>query len=97
MLDDSPTSSQGSDVEVDQSGPRNVVDSDDEDVRLIRRHDNQSGHTSGDESEDLDQYSSIVADSDFRYSLKQILCILILHLIKININMTISFLYKIIN
>ncbi|KAK0181409.1 hypothetical protein PV327_003698 [Microctonus hyperodae] len=65
MVDDSPTSSQGSDVEVDQSGPRNIVDSDDEDVRLMRRHDNQSGHTSGDESEDLDQYSSIVADSDF--------------------------------
>ncbi|XP_034938773.1 JNK-interacting protein 1 isoform X2 [Chelonus insularis] len=65
IVDDSPTSSQASDGDVVQTCPGVVVDSDDEDTGVIHRHDNQSGHTSGDDSEDLDQHSSIVADSDF--------------------------------
>ncbi|XP_015173933.1 PREDICTED: JNK-interacting protein 1 isoform X2 [Polistes dominula] len=69
ILDDSPTSSQGSDGEEvdDARRPCEGVagDSEDEDVVVIHRHDNQSGHTSADESEDLDNHCSIVADSDF--------------------------------
>ncbi|KAI4473383.1 hypothetical protein M0802_016148 [Mischocyttarus mexicanus] len=68
ILDDSPTSSQGSeDVEVVRRPCEGVAagDSEDEDVVVIHRHDNQSGHTSADESEDLDNHCSIVADSDF--------------------------------
>ncbi|XP_035740994.1 JNK-interacting protein 1-like isoform X1 [Vespa mandarinia] len=65
-LDDSPTSSQGSDGEVGRSCDGVAGDSEDEDVVVIHRHDNQSGHTSADDSEDLDNHCSIVADSDFR-------------------------------
>ncbi|XP_017879547.1 JNK-interacting protein 1 isoform X4 [Ceratina calcarata] len=64
-IDDSPTSSQASDVEVERSCDGVAVDSEDEEVVVIHRHDNQSGHTSGDESDDLDHNCSIVADSDF--------------------------------
>nr|XP_050861771.1 JNK-interacting protein 1 isoform X4 [Vespula vulgaris] len=65
ILDDSPTSSQGSDGEVGRSCDGVAGDSEDEDVVAIHRHDNQSGHTSADDSEDLDNHCSIVADSDF--------------------------------
>ncbi|KAK2581309.1 hypothetical protein KPH14_008086 [Odynerus spinipes] len=65
ILDDSPTSSQGSDGEVGRSCDGVAGDSEDEDVVVIHRHDNQSGHTSADDSEDLDHHCSIVADSDF--------------------------------
>ncbi|XP_033331821.1 JNK-interacting protein Aplip1 isoform X3 [Megalopta genalis] len=66
MIDDSPTSSQYSDTEVGRACDEVGPDSEDEDVVVIHRHDTQSGHTSGDDSEDLDQNCSIVADSDFR-------------------------------
>ncbi|CAD1468617.1 unnamed protein product, partial [Heterotrigona itama] len=65
MIDDSPTSSQDSDAEVERSCDGVAGDSEDEEVVVIHRHDNQSGHTSGDDSEDLDHNCSIVADSDF--------------------------------
>ncbi|XP_044014243.1 JNK-interacting protein 1 isoform X2 [Aphidius gifuensis] len=81
MVDDSPTSSQGSDDDDDDeivirsySGLQaDSDDDDDDDIALIHHqnknnnnnNNNQSGHTSGDESEDIDQHSSIVADSDF--------------------------------
>ncbi|XP_076170079.1 JNK-interacting protein Aplip1 isoform X5 [Ptiloglossa arizonensis] len=64
-IDDSPTSSQGSDADVGRPCNEVAGDSEDEDVVVIHRHDNQSGHTSGDDSEDLDHNCSIVADSDF--------------------------------
>ncbi|XP_017762712.1 PREDICTED: JNK-interacting protein 1 isoform X2 [Eufriesea mexicana] len=66
MIDDSPTSSQDSDAEVERSCDGVVGDSEDEEVVAIHRHGNQSGHTSGDDSEDLDHNCSIVVDSDFR-------------------------------
>ncbi|XP_063986208.1 JNK-interacting protein 1 isoform X1 [Diachasmimorpha longicaudata] len=65
MLDDSSTSSQASDGDVGRSCVGIPGDSDEEDGGMIRRHDNQSGHTSGDDSEDLNHHSSLVADSDF--------------------------------
>ncbi|XP_043285669.1 JNK-interacting protein 1 isoform X2 [Venturia canescens] len=64
-VDDSPTSSQASDPEIGRSCTGINADSEDEDAVVAHRHDNQSGHTSADDSEDLDQHSSIVADSDF--------------------------------
>ena len=67
MVDDSPTSSQGSDVDVARSCEGVAVDSEDEEVVVIHRHSTQSGHSSADDSEDLDHHCSIVADSDFRY------------------------------
>ncbi|XP_076670755.1 JNK-interacting protein Aplip1 isoform X3 [Andrena cerasifolii] len=66
MIDDSPTSSQGSDTEVGRPCNGVAGDSEDDEVVVIHRHGNQSGHTSGDDSEDLDHNCSIVADSDFR-------------------------------
>ena len=66
MIDDSPTSSQGSDTEVGRPCNGIAGDSEDDEVVVIHRHGNQSGHTSGDDSEDLDHNCSIVADSDFR-------------------------------
>ncbi|XP_031826117.1 JNK-interacting protein Aplip1 isoform X3 [Nomia melanderi] len=66
MIDDSPTSSQYSDTEVGRACDGVAADSEDDDVVVIHRHDTQSGHTSGDDSEDLDHNCSIVADSDFR-------------------------------
>ncbi|XP_076248212.1 JNK-interacting protein Aplip1 isoform X4 [Calliopsis andreniformis] len=69
MIDDSPTSSQGSDTEVDRAcdGVSHEVAtySEYEDVVVIHPRHSQSGHTSGDDSEDLDHNCSIVADSDF--------------------------------
>ncbi|XP_011499130.1 PREDICTED: JNK-interacting protein 1 isoform X2 [Ceratosolen solmsi marchali] len=58
ILDDSPTSSQGSDGEVG----RVILDSEDEEVVVLH-----SGHSSADDSEECEQMccSSIVADSDF--------------------------------
>jgi len=66
MIDDSPTSSQGSDGEVGRSCDAATGDSEDEEVVVIHRHDNQSGHTTPDDSEELDHHCSIIADSDFR-------------------------------
>lgn len=67
IVDDSPTSSQGSDDRIlRNSCSGRPTDSDDEDIGVLRRNGNRSGHTSGDDSEDLDQHPSIVADSDFR-------------------------------
>ncbi|KYN42538.1 JNK-interacting protein 1 [Trachymyrmex septentrionalis] len=66
MIDDSPTSSQGSDGEVGRSCDVVTGDSEDEEVVVIHRHDNQSGHTTPDDSEELDHHCSIIADSDFR-------------------------------
>lgn len=66
MIDDSPSSSQGSEPEVERSCEGVGGDSEDEEVVVIHQRDNQSGHTSGDDSEDLDHNCSIVADSDFR-------------------------------
>ncbi|XP_043461288.1 JNK-interacting protein 1 isoform X1 [Leptopilina heterotoma] len=64
MVDDSPTSSQGSDADVGRSC-RDVVDSEDEDVVVIHRHQNQSGHSSPDSEVEFEHRCSIVADSDF--------------------------------
>lgn len=66
MIDDSPTSSQGSDGEVGRSCDVVTGDSEDEEVVVIHRHDDQSGHTTPDDSEELDHHCSIIADSDFR-------------------------------
>ncbi|XP_046736906.1 JNK-interacting protein 1 isoform X2 [Diprion similis] len=64
MVDDSPTSSQGSDGDVGQNGA--AGDSEDEEVvALIHRHGNHSEQSSGDDDEELDHHCSIVADSDF--------------------------------
>ncbi|TGZ32329.1 JNK-interacting protein [Temnothorax longispinosus] len=68
MIDDSPTSSQGSDGEVGRSCDVVTGDSEDEEVVVIHRHDNQSGHTTPDDSEELNHHCSIIADSDFRSS-----------------------------
>ncbi|KAH0535631.1 JNK-interacting protein 1 isoform X1 [Cotesia glomerata] len=76
LVDDSPTSSQASDNEDNNSCPRistaatGAEDSDDQDDQDaqgmgINQHDNQSDDISGDDSEDFDHNSSIVADSDF--------------------------------
>ncbi|KMQ94317.1 jnk-interacting protein 1 [Lasius niger] len=65
MIDDSPTSSQGSDGEVGRSCDVVTGDSEDEEVVVIHRHDDQSGHTTPDDSEELDHHCSIIADSDF--------------------------------
>ncbi|XP_016837892.1 JNK-interacting protein 1 isoform X2 [Nasonia vitripennis] len=68
MLDDSPTSSQGSDAEVGSRSAGGVAgDSEDEEVVVLHRHEAHSGHSSADDSEDCEQMccSSIVADSDF--------------------------------
>ncbi|XP_057333965.1 JNK-interacting protein 1 isoform X2 [Microplitis mediator] len=70
LVDDSPTSSQASDnghLSCPRITPPEPDDSDDEEDAqiIVNQHDNQSGHTSGDDSEDLDHNSSIVADSDF--------------------------------
>lgn len=65
-IDDSPTSSQGSDGEVGRSCDVVTGDSEDEEVVVIHRHDNQSGHTTPDDCEELDHHCSIIADSDFR-------------------------------
>ncbi|XP_072743072.1 JNK-interacting protein 1 isoform X1 [Anoplolepis gracilipes] len=66
MIDDSPTSSQGSDEEVGRACDVVTGDSEDEEVVVIHRHDDQSGHTTPDDSEELDHHCSIIADSDFR-------------------------------
>ncbi|XP_033223990.1 JNK-interacting protein 1 isoform X2 [Belonocnema kinseyi] len=63
MVDDSPTSSQGSDTDVGRSC-RDVVDSEDEDVG-IHRHEVQSGRSSPESEVEFEHRCSIVADSDF--------------------------------
>ncbi|XP_012279260.1 JNK-interacting protein 1 [Orussus abietinus] len=63
-IDDSSTSSQGSDADVGRSCAGVGGDSEDEEV-AIHRQETQSGHTSADDSEDLDNHCAIVADSDF--------------------------------
>ena len=70
MLDDSPTLSQDSDVEVNGNNcdANADEDSEDDEVVVLHRHETQSNHSSGDDSEDCEQLccSSIVADSNFR-------------------------------
>ena len=66
MVDDSPTSSQGSDTDVGRSC-RDAVDSEDEDVVGIHRHETQSGRSSPESEVEFEHRCSIVADSDFRY------------------------------
>ena len=65
MIDDSPTSSQGSDTEVGRSC-RDVVDSEDDEVVVIHRHETKSGNSSPESEVEFEHRCSIVADSDFR-------------------------------